>query len=272
MDPALSKQANFQAQNKESSGRYTEPAPPIQFAAKPLHYDHESVSKSEDANLMDAAALSRQEGTAFRCTPIRFIPFPVPSGGISFDASGSNPFLQSAFYPQSDPSMWSAMQEDFTKNLSCQSGVINDFKSAQSHHPEDHSLKSQTFQDHYPGQVEEAGLVDATGDSSSECNDNRIHPSKSGMTDICNEGTSRPVTTAFDISEASARPGDEEGFQMLGLNKSVDAYRSSQREAALTKFRLKRKERCFEKKVRYLSRQKLAEQRPRVKGQFVRQV
>ncbi|CAN1228271.1 Two-component response regulator-like APRR9 [Linum grandiflorum] len=44
------------------------------------------------------------------------------------------------------------------------------------------------------------------------------------------------------------------------------------REAALNKFRLKRKERCFEKKVRYESRKKLAEQRPRVKGQFVRQV
>ncbi|KAF5732455.1 two-component response regulator-like APRR5 isoform X1 [Tripterygium wilfordii] len=47
--------------------------------------------------------------------------------------------------------------------------------------------------------------------------------------------------------------------------------RSIQREAALTKFRLKRKDRCFEKKVRYETRKKLAEQRPRVKGQFVRQ-
>ncbi|GAB2285900.1 hypothetical protein Dimus_020335 [Dionaea muscipula] len=43
-------------------------------------------------------------------------------------------------------------------------------------------------------------------------------------------------------------------------------------KSALTKFRLKRKERCFDKKVRYESRKKLAEQRPRVKGQFVRQV
>ncbi|XP_074367973.1 two-component response regulator-like APRR5 isoform X2 [Apium graveolens] len=48
--------------------------------------------------------------------------------------------------------------------------------------------------------------------------------------------------------------------------------RSIQREAALTKFRMKRKDRCFEKKVRYESRKKLAEQRPRVKGQFVRQL
>eukprot|EP00271_Cylindrocystis_brebissonii_P000829 TRINITY_DN11013_c0_g1_i1.p1 TRINITY_DN11013_c0_g1~~TRINITY_DN11013_c0_g1_i1.p1 ORF type:complete len:288 (-),score=54.62 TRINITY_DN11013_c0_g1_i1:236-973(-) len=47
--------------------------------------------------------------------------------------------------------------------------------------------------------------------------------------------------------------------------------RSARREAALNKFRQKRKERCFEKKVRYQNRKRLAEQRPRVRGQFVRQ-
>ncbi|KAL4385203.1 hypothetical protein GQ457_15G011750 [Hibiscus cannabinus] len=50
-----------------------------------------------------------------------------------------------------------------------------------------------------------------------------------------------------------------------------NSHHSIQREAALTKFRLKRKDRCYGKKVRYESRKKLAEQRPRVKGQFVRQ-
>ncbi|GFP93704.1 two-component response regulator-like aprr5 [Phtheirospermum japonicum] len=56
---------------------------------------------------------------------------------------------------------------------------------------------------------------------------------------------------------------NEEGF--VGASD-----RSMQRIAALNKFRQKRKDRCFEKKVRYESRKKLAEQRPRVKGQFVR--
>ncbi|XP_031251555.1 two-component response regulator-like PRR37 isoform X2 [Pistacia vera] len=51
----------------------------------------------------------------------------------------------------------------------------------------------------------------------------------------------------------------------------VDEERAAQREAALMKFRQKRKERCFGKRVRYHSRKKLAEQRPRVRGQFVRQ-
>ncbi|KAL6870720.1 hypothetical protein ACP4OV_014568 [Aristida adscensionis] len=53
-------------------------------------------------------------------------------------------------------------------------------------------------------------------------------------------------------------------------NNGLDVDQS-RRKAALMKFRMKRKERCFEKKVRYHTRQKLAEQRPRVKGQFVSQ-
>ncbi|KAJ3688452.1 hypothetical protein LUZ61_017616 [Rhynchospora tenuis] len=46
---------------------------------------------------------------------------------------------------------------------------------------------------------------------------------------------------------------------------------TERRAAALVKFRQKRKERCFDKKIRYINRKKLAETRPRVRGQFVRQ-
>ncbi|KAK6231533.1 hypothetical protein SCA6_001606 [Theobroma cacao] len=56
-----------------------------------------------------------------------------------------------------------------------------------------------------------------------------------------------------------------------GSGSGVDQSKSAHREAALTKFRQKRKERCFRKKVRYQSRKRLAEQRPRIRGQFVRQ-
>ncbi|CAN6320417.1 unnamed protein product [Urochloa humidicola] len=56
-----------------------------------------------------------------------------------------------------------------------------------------------------------------------------------------------------------------------GSGNDVYQNRFPQREAALNKFRLKRKDRNFGKKVRYQSRKRLAEQRPRVRGQFVRQ-
>ncbi|CAN1251137.1 Two-component response regulator-like APRR5 [Linum perenne] len=69
-------------------------------------------------------------------------------------------------------------------------------------------------------------------------------------------------------NEAEADSKDEGVFTHVKSSST----RSAEREAALAKFRLKRKERCYDKKVRYESRKTLAEQRPRVKGQFVRQV
>ncbi|KAH9618862.1 hypothetical protein KSS87_006252 [Heliosperma pusillum] len=50
----------------------------------------------------------------------------------------------------------------------------------------------------------------------------------------------------------------------------ANSSKVDRREAALMKFRQKRKERCFDKKIRYVNRKKLAERRPRVRGQFVR--
>ncbi|GMH08825.1 hypothetical protein Nepgr_010665 [Nepenthes gracilis] len=73
-------------------------------------------------------------------------------------------------------------------------------------------------------------------------------------------------------SGAAPRAASDSGNEGGLVAHDGNSQRSVQREAALTKFRLKRKERCYEKKVRYESRKKLAEQRPRVKGQFVRQV
>lgn len=58
-----------------------------------------------------------------------------------------------------------------------------------------------------------------------------------------------------------------------GSGSGNDVYQNwfPQRQAAVNKFKLKRKDRNFGKKVRYQSRKRLAEQRPQVRGQFVRQ-
>lgn len=63
--------------------------------------------------------------------------------------------------------------------------------------------------------------------------------------------------------------GSSGGDGSAGCSR-VEQDRFALREAALNKFRQKRKERNFEKKVRYHSRKRLAEQRPRMRGQFVR--
>lgn len=63
-------------------------------------------------------------------------------------------------------------------------------------------------------------------------------------------------------------------WQSFGSSSSseVKLNKVDRREAALIKFRQKRKERCFDKKIRYVNRKRLAERRPRVRGQFVRKV
>ncbi|KAH6756264.1 hypothetical protein C2S53_003684 [Perilla frutescens var. hirtella] len=115
-------------------------------------------------------------------------------------------------------------------------------------------------------ELEDQGFISSgTNQSanSSFCNGNINHHHSQGSG--CN-GTLNAVSVVKVPSECGS--GHDESFQL----HEEASHRSMQREAALTKFRLKRKDRCFDKKVRYESRKKLAEQRPRVKGQFVRQV
>ncbi|KAK7822403.1 two-component response regulator-like aprr7 [Quercus suber] len=78
--------------------------------------------------------------------------------------------------------------------------------------------------------------------------------------------------TNMESDNGIAGKGEASGIIGFTNRSEIDPDRVALREAALNKFRQKRKERCFEKKVRYQSRKKLAEQRPRVRGQFVRQV
>ncbi|KAJ8477931.1 hypothetical protein OPV22_021658 [Ensete ventricosum] len=91
-----------------------------------------------------------------------------------------------------------------------------------------------------------------------------------------NNGSSTAIQTgglnmesANGIAEQNC-PGSGNGSGS-GSGSGIDQNRLAQREAALKKFRQKRKERNYGKKVRYQSRKRLAEQRPRVRGQFVRQ-
>ncbi|KAL2339542.1 hypothetical protein Fmac_007482 [Flemingia macrophylla] len=123
-----------------------------------------------------------------------------------------------------------------------------------------------TQEKHKSEHAEDRGHISPTTDqsvSSSFCNGNASHLNTIGYGS--NFGSSSNVEHVTTVLAASEANNDD-------LTNNGNSHRSIQREAALNKFRLKRKERCYEKKVRYESRKKLAEQRPRVKGQFVRQV
>lgn len=84
---------------------------------------------------------------------------------------------------------------------------------------------------------------------------------KSGRGDACGNGNGNGTGTG-----SGSGSGNSSGSRS---GSKVDDSKLAQRQAALTKFRQKRKARCYRRKVRYLSRKRLAEQRPRVRGQFV---
>lgn len=76
----------------------------------------------------------------------------------------------------------------------------------------------------------------------------------------------------FGLHIAPPQLGSFPGWPSMAATLMVEHKlgQAERREAALEKFRRKRKDRCFNKKIRYVTRKKLAEQRPRIKGQFVR--
>ncbi|KAL5064828.1 hypothetical protein RYX36_026565 [Vicia faba] len=79
-----------------------------------------------------------------------------------------------------------------------------------------------------------------------------------------------PMSICLQTGQVSAT----HSWPSLGSSTPCEAKLSKvdRREAALMKFRQKRKERCFDKKIRYVNRKQLAERRPRVRGQFVRKL
>lgn len=66
--------------------------------------------------------------------------------------------------------------------------------------------------------------------------------------------------SSVDLSGASSGGNNNQGSQMGGMD----------REARVLRYREKRKNRKFEKTIRYASRKAYAETRPRIKGRFAK--
>ncbi|XVF10182.1 hypothetical protein REPUB_Repub07fG0160700 [Reevesia pubescens] len=222
----------------------------------------------------------KQTEVAASCTPQRVFPVPVPVKGIRLNnmCDGYNSVTPPIFCAQSSsspvPSPSSANQQDpaFCVNLfhhssfeANSSGQLYDQLASDTNQSTNHPLHKL---DQKLDSIEDRGHISPTTDqsaSSSFCNGSlgQLNGIAYGST-----GASNGNVDQVAIVRASIESKNNDSVPCPGGN----SHRSIQREAALTKFRLKRKDRCYEKKVRYESRKKLAEQRPRVKGQFVRQV
>lgn len=120
---------------------------------------------------------------------------------------------------------------------------------------------SNAFQDHLEGNTGNYSVSGSVSGSNHGSNGN------TGSKSVPNGGENDKVKD----DGVAGHTGDGGVTEKIN-GGGTDEERIALREAALSKFRQKRKERCFEKRVRYESRKKLAEQRPRVRGQFVRQI
>ncbi|EEC84935.1 hypothetical protein OsI_32150 [Oryza sativa Indica Group] len=198
--------------------------------------------------------------------PIRVVPFPVPVGGLTFDGQ---PFwngapVASLFYPQSAPPIWnsktSTWQDATTQAISLQQNGPKDTDTKQVENVEEQTARSHLSANRKHLRIEiptdePRHVSPTTGESGSSTVLDSARKTLSGS--VCDSSSNHMIAPT---ESSNVVPENPDGLRHL-----------SQREAALNKFRLKRKDRCFEKKVRYQSRKLLAEQRPRVKGQFVRQ-
>jgi pseudo-response regulator 5 len=192
--------------------------------------------------------------------PYGFIPVPIPVGAAIPYHYGA--IMQPIYYPQAP-------------FMQCDSTGINQaaiqHASCQSNYHENHNKPSgidEHKQLHHSRQIlrESGEPIDLA-----RAHVEHVNQSASCSQDI-RRGSGWTVSGETDTNTNTliALESGNESYIQNYSNNGLDSDRS-RREAALMKFRMKRKDRCFEKKVRYHSRKKLAEQRPRVKGQFVSQ-
>ncbi|XVF22277.1 hypothetical protein REPUB_Repub12eG0159500 [Reevesia pubescens] len=242
------------------------------------------VTLSDSQEKLTNPVMGQSEPT-FPSTQLGLIPVP----GVRMDDmyAGCNNVFPHVYYAQSDlPPEWSpkpARQREYSPfplSTSVHSNPdVGD--SEQGYHRSDdgtncsidQTVREQNKQEPV-GELRCSSPIADQSACSSLCNGVANHEKSSmhgGVSSRSDASASATFAAAVDKGTTTEIFNDSNFFIHDGL-KGMDTHRSSQREAALTKFRLKRKDRCFEKKVRYQSRKKLAEQRPRVRGQFVRQV
>lgn len=246
------------------------------------NYDPAGASQRTPKSVITlATGQSNHSEAATFCSQQRVLPLPIPVKGIRINSpcSGYGSVVPTVFCSQSgsssmvSPSSVAQPQESqFVMNTFYQTNPEKN-KSDQPYDPLCRNTNMATDQaihnqEHKLDSLDNSGHISPTTDqsaSSSFCNGNVSHLNSVGYGSAC--GSNSNVDQVVLVRTVSESKNDESYF-----TNNTNSHWSIQREAALTKFRMKRKDRCFEKKVRYESRKKLAEQRPRVKGQFVRQV
>ncbi|KAG2644807.1 hypothetical protein PVAP13_2KG379300 [Panicum virgatum] len=207
--------------------------------------------------------------------PIRVVPFPVPVQGLTFDGQ---PFwngtpVASLFYSQSAPPIWNSKTSMWQESTPQATSVQQKSQQNEPNEMGPKPVQNAEEQSHisHPSSNGKQLRVEIPKDEA-----RHVSPmtGESGTSTVLDSVRNTLSVSGCDSNSNRIPAPTESSNTFKGVPETPSAEGSrhlSQREAALNKFRLKRKDRCFEKKVRYQSRKLLAEQRPRVKGQFVRQ-
>ncbi|XP_047324998.1 two-component response regulator-like APRR9 [Impatiens glandulifera] len=231
-------------------------------------YEKQTSANNQDFNKNNTTELARglsgEVEISFQRPQQSKLSVPVPVRAIYYAQSGSTSLLQGPGSVCNQEPLFSMHPFHQSNNDGRNSQEISNLMDQQANNSGNQTeMKRMNKLDSSDDRRHLSSATDRSA-SGSFCNGamssiNYISPGDSKNVDNVNQGHNR----------LTAESENEESFLIQNRNLH---HRYFQRAAALSKFRLKRKERCYEKKVRYESRKKLAEQRPRVKGQFVRQV
>uniref|UniRef100_A0A5B7AU83 Putative two-component response regulator-like APRR9 isoform X2 n=1 Tax=Davidia involucrata TaxID=16924 RepID=A0A5B7AU83_DAVIN len=245
---------------------------------------HGAASSNSQENMTTLFVGQSGQAEAAFPTQLGFIPDP----GVRFDSlcAGYGQVFRPMFYTESGfPPVWSPKSvgqwepSPFPNSCSLHSSseILNSdqgyhmFNETTNHSAgqnvleEDNDLESEEVERH----GSPATGLSASGSLGHGVASN-LNSSVCGSIGNTSDGHATPAAA---VARAAVSESASDNHLFIHDNmRGMDSHCFTQREAALIKFRLKRKERCYEKKVRYQSRKRLAEQRPRVKGQFVRQV
>lgn len=210
----------------------------------------------------------------------RVIPVTVPVRGVNLDnpSNAHGSAIPSVFFSKSSRSQLPSPNSSNYQDPAIQVNQTYPLDSQTKSSPQIRYVMDQNTNRASPDQVDhkQAQKVDKQAhkvDISEERGHFSSATDQSGSNSFCHSTLNRfnSINNGNVNSVPNMKFGPVSGNETT-LVQDGTTHRYTQREAALTKFRMKRKDRCFEKKVRYESRKKLAEQRPRVKGQFVRQL
>lgn len=220
---------------------------------------HHGATRSNCQENMAASVVSQSEQTKSN------FPSPhlglIPVTGLRFDNvfPGYGQFFPSLFYTQQSAS----------PKLSPKSACQRESPFPTSTHSNRDALNSgqgyHQFEDTTNNSVDQEEPNNANFDPMEESRPGSPADEQSASSNLCN-GAANHISNvacgtigsrsdgngssdmAVEKASASQSVNDTSHFIHEGF-RGMDSLRSSQREAALTKFRLKRKDRCFEKKV-----------------------